>query len=630
MIFHTLTITNFRAVGKDPLVVNFPSQPGLYYLRGRNEVDVRLTGNGAGKSTIWEALCWLLEGKTSDGLKAESICNWDAPKGGVSVELAFSFDDDPVTIWFMRRTWKPNSWTLSHLSDHLTDGEWIDLTKDEANPVIKGLRMDFEVFLTTIFIPQEASTFLDLKAEVQTSMFSRIVGLEKWTEYSTKASRMANEIDRSNRLLESQVAELTGRLDAGVADYAKQITQFEEQRKRRLDDLMETYQSKLKQYQKAKDQYRETEDELRKLKPKADTLRKELKEEEQSLDDLDQEVDQLSRKFGQWKIERDRLAKEVDSLAKHRTCPTCGQDLDGDEFEKHLTRTNDRLRSLEGSSISSDLDQAEREADDQRQVVIDLREQWAKLDQKYAKLDSAEREGSREVGMIERDLDRLEDEASVIESERNPFRDAQKEASGRARSTQDALKNARQRLDLGYSRFSLYALWIKGFKEVRLQEIKEALDELTLEVNNSLVSLGLVGWEMRFEVDRENRKGTVQRGFSVLVKSPTTDKMVPWLAWSGGERQRLRLAAVMGLSNLVRSRSGVQLPLEVWDEPTKGLSPAGVRDLLTTLEQRARDEQRVIWVIDHTTHEFGGYSGGLTMVKRHDGVVVETDLLEGQ
>jgi len=77
----------------------------------------------------------------------------------------------------------------------------------------------------------------------------------------------------------------------------------------------------------------------------------------------------------------------------------------------------------------------------------------------------------------------------------------------------------------------------------------------------------------------------------------------------------LRLAATMGLADLSRSRTGTPLGLEVWDEPTNGLSPQGIRDLLECLQERAQREQRQIWIVDHRSHEFGGFAGGVVVTK---------------
>jgi ABC-type transport system involved in cytochrome bd biosynthesis fused ATPase/permease subunit len=79
------------------------------------------------------------------------------------------------------------------------------------------------------------------------------------------------------------------------------------------------------------------------------------------------------------------------------------------------------------------------------------------------------------------------------------------------------------------------------------------------------------------------------------------------------------VGAQAGLSNLIRDRTGADIPLEVWDEPTQGLSEEGVLDLLDCLAARAKREDRQIWVVDHRSLGYGGFDGTATVVKTEAG-----------
>jgi ABC-type multidrug transport system ATPase subunit len=82
----------------------------------------------------------------------------------------------------------------------------------------------------------------------------------------------------------------------------------------------------------------------------------------------------------------------------------------------------------------------------------------------------------------------------------------------------------------------------------------------------------------------------------------------------------------MGLADLIRSRTGAGIPLEVWDEPTAGLSPQGIRDLLECLRERAAREGRCVWLVDHRSHDFGGFAGGAVVRKTQGGTVIENGI----
>jgi DNA repair exonuclease SbcCD ATPase subunit len=157
--------------------------------------------------------------------------------------------------------------------------------------------------------------------------------------------------------------------------------------------------------------------------------------------------------------------------------------------------------------------------------------------------------------------------------------------------------------------------WVSGFKRIRLFIVDETLRQLEIEVNNNLTSLGLIGWRIEFDIERENKSGGMTKGFVVLVYPPDAETPIKYESFSGGETQRIRMAGDLGLANLIMERAGLTNTLEVYDEPSQHLSQEGVLDLAETLQQRAIDQGKVILLVDHTAIEFGGFEGTFTCVK---------------
>ncbi len=148
------------------------------------------------------------------------------------------------------------------------------------------------------------------------------------------------------------------------------------------------------------------------------------------------------------------------------------------------------------------------------------------------------------------------------------------------------------------------SFWIGGFKRVRLFIVEEALQQLEIEVNNNLTSLGLMDWHIGFDVERENKSGGITKGFIVLVTPPEAEEPVRYEAYSGGETQRLRLAGDLGLANLIMERAGLTNTIEVFDEPSQHLSQEGLLDLAETLAQRAETQGKRIILVDHHAVDF--------------------------
>src|SRR5258706_13827806 len=68
----SVELTNFRSfIGTHLWVLS--EAPGLYFLTGKNNDNPRLDRNGVGKSSLLDAICWVLYGKTTRSLRAGDV-----------------------------------------------------------------------------------------------------------------------------------------------------------------------------------------------------------------------------------------------------------------------------------------------------------------------------------------------------------------------------------------------------------------------------------------------------------------------------------------------------------------------------------------------------------------------------
>lgn len=622
MVLDKIIIANFRSFTDEQEFV-FPKAPGLYFMQGINEVEPRLGANGAGKSTIWDALTWCLFGKTSRGLKAGDVCHWGSKKG-TKVVLSL-YDTEQGIGYEVTRTWGPIRWTLRSYDmtgEHHDFDDTIDLAKDASNPILGLLRLEFLPFLNCILTAQGQPMFLDQKSEAQAGLFSDVLGLDRWLAYAGVASSKASAQDSISRVLERRLAGLKGQLGAiRQDDLTISIKDWEKDRARRLDEIEAQYKKMLAQVDALKVQQTDLDERVTNQRARVAGLREPWEAIKDDHDRVERELSDYRMLKGIDERELAGYEKELKHLEDHDQCPSCGQRLPKAEHQAQISKVRQSIRQVtrrldtNGTEVkrlelrSKDLAKELRDGEDA------FRDEQITLDNLIADLASTR----REIASINKELDRLEDQSEELEAQVNPYQEMQDKAKRDHDRITDELADVQRQLDDSTYRYSILSYWVKGFKELRLQMISEALVELEIEVNSCVAALGLVDWELKFQVDRETKSGSIQRGFSVLVRSPHNDAMVPWESWSGGEAQRLRLAGTMGLANLIRSRSATELDLEVWDEPTRDLSPSGVHDLLSALATRAQQEQRMIWLVDHRTYDFGGFAGGVTVVKTKRG-----------
>lgn len=625
MKFHKIKITNFRSF-KEEQVFNFPEDPGLYFMTGLNLDEPRLGSNGAGKSTVWDALYWCLYGKTPTGLKAGDINNWGAGKG-TRVELVL--EDDRGIEYTIKRTWGPISWKIRSRDMTGEFGDFDDESdldpKDPNNQALSLIHMEASPFLQSILMAQEESMFLDMKSEAQAELFSDVMGLDRWIGYSTKASKKAAAQDTISRQLERDLSLVAGKIDSrNYKDFAQYSVTWEKDRELKLAKIESEYMPALKRSKEiAAKILAAGEDEVNKRalyqvsKNTVELPRENLKSEERELSDRREVLNSALKDL--------KHAKDLEvGLNDSSACPTCGQHMRREEAlavrrksalrverfttivqktEKEVAACASRVERF--ARAAGALEEAERLA---LQDLDDATNYYKNL--------------CRDKQFLERDLDELEVRAEQASAEVNPYTDLEAKAHADSKKLLEDRDEIQRDLDLSNYRYSVLSYWVKGFKEIRLQQIAEALNELEIEVNSCCAALGLDDWELNFQVDRETKGGGVSRGFSVLVKSPNNRQAVPWHSWSGGEKQRLRLAGNTGLADLIRSRTASAIPLEVWDEPTQGLNEGGVTDLLESLAARARHEKLQIWIVDHRTHNFGGFSGSALITKTGKGSAI--------
>lgn len=584
----------------------FPEGAGLYHMSGPN---------GAGKSTVWKALTWVLFGKDYNGMRAGDVANWEHPKGAW-VELDFEHGEGTWMQYTVRRSHSPNAWTLQNVFDKPQD---LAAGDGAANPLMSMLRLEYEPFLATVLLAQGRQMFLDLKPEPKAALFTSVMGLERWDGYSDSARDRQRAAEASERAASERLAGIEGqlaRIDA--SSLAGPMADWEDARAKRLSALTDGYARALVEEGKLKALVEPAAREHVNAQKNRQGFLVNYESKIKAKDDASAAVNRINEELA---VVEDRSEQWIGMRMKlkgARACPTCGS----------TDRLGNVLKDIEGNIAA--LDAEELRIRSRREKAVASRDMamadWDRSgtlgDAARARLEKAaraEQEAKLAWEAVSRQLDGMEAQADDIKREVNPYARIQDAAErDHARLVVDRDMVVRER-DEHAERASLLGFWVRGFKDVRLLQIADALDELAIEANSATEALGLASWELAFEVDRETKSGAVQRGFNAFIRSPKNDRQVPWESWSGGEAQRLRVAAQAGFSDLTRNQRGIDLPLEVWDEPTDGMNAEGIDRLLEFLSDRARERQRQIWVIDHRALGSGRFDGGVAVTKEPGG-----------
>jgi DNA repair exonuclease SbcCD ATPase subunit len=609
MIFNKLTIQGFKSVGK-PLTINFNTYgTGTCFVTGENLAEPGLGANGVGKSTIWDALCWCFYGKDTRGHRASGIINWYSKEKCI-VKVVVNLDG---RLYEIIRAQKPNQLLVDN-------GE---VTQEELD---KLFGLNYQSFLHLIVIPQFSSKFFDLQPADKLRIFSDILELDKWLEYSGKAkdksdelaSNMVNTTFDINYLegqikqLESECLSLTSRGVGWIAQQQEKINNL----KRDIDENRSSRNIWKDQLDVVGVELDPLEEELTNIFEKREKL--EVGVQKADLDCSTAERHRNSTQFSLKELDKDYKAFE----GLEGICPHCDQQITKQYLEsklKDIQSKKDRAGKLLEKRIIKYKDAMKVRADI-RSKIYTVDSKIRELNSDISALDKLQNELVGKLAGADKVLEMLEIDIDILENEENPFVVMKQEAQDQIKLYKRDRRAKKREIKELNKQHEDYKYWVKGFKEIRLFVIEEALLELELQINNNLEKLGLHGWGINLAVDYETKSGSIRKGFTVLIKSPKNEDLVPFTSFSGGEGQRLKIAGTLGLADFISSRTGINPNIEIWDEATSWMSNEGVKDLVELLFERAEDLSKTVFVVDHRDlNTFGEFTDTLHIIKDEEG-----------
>lgn len=615
MIPKHITLRSFKCFSGET-TFTFPTQPGLYLVQGRNEIQPLLEGNGCGKSTLFgDAVTWCLFGKTPRLLKASDILNWETSSSG-SVQFTFQINE---TLYSVLRTQTPNSLCLD------IDGVRQTASQDQINALI-GL--DFDSFVYSIVFAQFGTMFFDLSATDKSTLLSSILDLDLWDVATDQAKKSASQLETSLNTVLRKQSHLEGQMEGLTSrDFTAQIESWEASHATDCTNLTKEFDKSAEKLIKLRAEGSGVEDSLKVVAEQLEELvdieqelTKELRKLEKQAHTCQQERTKAALEHKNCTLELKKFQSVTDS------CPYCKQVVSKEHLAQEIKMLMKKLGQYSQvlTNLDGELTEKEQEIDlikEDLSLVMKTRNEFLTEQRGYSDKKSQLKSEAAKILAVQ---SQFEAQLQKLQKLSNPFIEE-------ARKQQDLLKELEKQLEASCKtqkelEKELHAtqFWVKAFKEVRLSLISETLTQLELEVNNKLFQLGLQDWKVLFAVEGLTKGGKIKKGFTVTISTPYNLDPVNWNAWSGGESQRLRLAGALGMADLITAKCAMQPTFEVFDEPSSFLSEAGIMSLLNILSDRARTFGKQIFLIDHRRLDSTKFDGNLSVIKTHDGIVVET------
>ncbi len=384
MIPVKLKLSNFTSYGENPPELDF-TKFKLAAISGLN---------GAGKSSLLDAITWCIWGSSRAGDSSDSLIHSGA--NGMAVEFSFELDERIFTVKRQRLqksggTTNLELWSGSH---NLTEGT----IKTTQEKIINTLHLTFETFTNSSYLRQgHADEFTTKGPTDRKRILANILGLDHYDVLEERAKIKIKEIHGKLQLLEYQTLEIEAELsqkeersekkklaEATISEIQEKIKKLEEKMKD-LRAQKETLKVSDEQRTKIEQNYLQNKKELEEVlfqgktrKEKIDTLKtkleklkgitneilklKDLQKQKNDMDEIRQkklegekELSEILGGINLKKQKKEQLKNEITKLngqLKEATktgakCPTCGQEIG--KFEKTHVHKNltDQISMLE-------------------------------------------------------------------------------------------------------------------------------------------------------------------------------------------------------------------------------------------------------------------------------------------
>ncbi|MEY3249242.1 MAG: hypothetical protein RL742_1285 [Bacteroidota bacterium] len=398
MILHTLRLRHYKQYG----ALDLEFREGLVGIIGRN---------GAGKSTIFEAVLYCLYGKDEINNKELIRSAFADNKTPVSLELDFSIGEIRYRVRRELRGKKLETVTAALYKNEQQIAHGANAVSDE---IARLLHLDRDAFKRSVFSGQRELTELsDTKGEKRTKMVRKMLGLENLDDIQTEVNKdknnLRNQIAGQEQLLLQPEA---------YGDLQQQIQELEQARAIEQARLQEARSRQSEIETQYKDQKARFDAETQKLNHH-NHLRQRQSQLSERLDGHTTQHKNLLTKIAALQTKQSELERDGLGFVQLETDQKALQLLEAD-YQKHA---NYETISGKIKALQEPLQQSRQRMADLQMQIVRLPELEKELDaqqQESASLQQAREEKRAQYQEIQNTLsgleERIRERQSKIES----------------------------------------------------------------------------------------------------------------------------------------------------------------------------------------------------------------------
>ena len=544
ILFEKVRWKNFLSTGNQFTEIDF-----LKY-----STNLIIGTNGAGKSTVLDALTFSLFGKSFRKINKPQLVNSVNEKDCV-VEVEFSING---TQWKIQRGIKPAIFKIWR-DDNLLDQS--AAANDQQKWLEQNvLKMNYKSFTQIVILGSSTFVpFMQLTPGNRREVIEDLLDIRIFSSMNTVIKEKIRSVKESVKVLELKKESLIEK----VQMQENFIDELENRGKKNIADKELKIQGLLNEENDLMNACEGMNEEL-------NSLEKNLEKHSGATEKLRT----LGNLKGKISTKVSSITKEHKFFTQNTVCPTCNQDI---EETFRINRINDaQTKAKELQSGYKELEEAIKKEEERERQFLTLSKEITSLTHGISKNNTQIAGCQRQVRDLESEIQRITDNLANrnIEHEKlTTFKDNLK-------TTYDEL--AQHKDTINYYDFS-YSLLKDG--GVKTKIIKKYLPLINQQVNRYLQ---LMDFYINFSLDEE---------FNETVQSPIHEDF-SYSSFSEGEKMRIDLALLFTWREVARMKNSVNTNLLIMDEVfDSSLDGVGTEDFLKIIRFIIKDAN--VFVISH-------------------------------
>jgi DNA repair exonuclease SbcCD ATPase subunit len=588
--FKNLSFQNFLSVGENPLELDFTT--GINIITGENLDNVG-SRNGIGKTTILNAIFWIIFGETIADLKKSRIQN-SRTKGECCGTLTFTVDGQEYTI---KRILDPSSVALSKGTDDITLS-----TIDKNNEFIKTLiGASQDVFKNSVILTSDNTLpFLALKKIDKRKFIEGVMNLNVFGEMLLKVRKDYNdkkkESDTTTALFSNEQKNLKNLQDQKVLNKKTKEEKIEKLKDQIVDNnqLIENIQKEgadTNRLDLFKNKLIEKEEKIETIETK------ELPEKNTEVFNRRFSISDLDAKINSKTPELKELQKSTG------VCPSCKRPYSEDNCgtEERIEELKEEIGKIrdERDVIQAEETIFSRELNLIKQTVIELKSDITKIKKEIERLTGLD----NQIKIIEAKNGEILRNISTLEGETDNFDILIKKSEESIKELSDKIKEYFKELDI-----LDHAKAIVSEEGVKTVIIKKILTFLNGRFNYYLSTL------------EAPCSSSFDETFDVTIKDLSGKEMDYWNL-SGGERRRVDSAIIFTFQDLLRLQTGISYNLFIADELfDSAVDEKGLGKVLEVLKSQVDKNQICVYLVSHNPNTTRFDIDNTIFLQKKDGI----------